>query len=77
MFSYSQIGYQKLILRIHTSKEIPKKELNKKNREIRYKGVVTKVKHQVCYIRIIRIVNGREYIEEEKEIRLPLVVLSG
>ena len=35
------------------------------------KGVVTKLKHQACYVKIIEIVNQREDIELEQEIRVP------
>ena len=35
------------------------------------KGIVTKVKHQVCYVKIIDIVNEREDIEVGQEIRVP------
>ena len=35
------------------------------------KGIVTKVKHQVCYVKIIEIVNEREDIEVGQEIRVP------
>ena len=35
------------------------------------KEVVTKRKLQICNVRIIEIVNEREYIEAQKEIRVP------
>ena len=35
------------------------------------KGIVTKVKHQLCYVKIIDIVNEREDIEVGQEIRVP------
>ena len=27
------------------------------------KGIITKIKHQVCYVKIIDIVNSRDYIK--------------
>ena len=53
-------------------REKPKKG-TKHQRAERYdiKGIVTKVKHQVCYVKIIEIVNEREEIEVGQEIRVP------
>ena len=59
MFSYSQIGYQKLVLRSPTSKEkYQRKELSIKELRDDIKRVVTKTKFQICYVRIIEIANG-------------------
>ena len=72
MLSNSQIGYQKLTLRNHTPREMPKKG-TKHQRTERYdiKGEVTKSKLQICYIKIIEIFNEREDIEAQQEIRVP------
>ena len=62
----------KLSLRNHTSRKKPKKGTNHQRTE-RYdiKGVVTKAKLKICYIRIIEIVNERKEIETQQEIRVP------
>ena len=58
MLSYSQIGYQKLTLKGPTSKERnQRKELSIKELRDDIKWVVTKTKFQICYVRIIEIVN--------------------
>ena len=36
-----------------------------------FKGVVTKVKHQICYVKIIEIVNERKDFEAQQEIGVP------
>ena len=68
MLSYLQVWYQKFTLRNHTSKEINQiKELSiKELRDMILKGVVIKLKHQVCYARIIEIANEREDIEKNR-----------
>ena len=72
MLPYSQIGYQKLTIRNHTSKEKPKKGAKHQRTERQYiKVVVAKVKLQVCYVRIIETTNEREDIEVQQEIRIP------
>ena len=34
------------------------------------KGIITKIKHQVCYVKIINIVNSRDDIKIGEEIRV-------
>ena len=34
------------------------------------KGIITKIKHQVCYVKIIDIVNSRDDIKIGEEIRV-------
>ena len=73
MLSYEQIGYKKInIKKPYFKREKPKKG-TKHQRAERHdiKGIVTKVKHQVCYVKIIEIVNEREDIEVVQEIRVP------
>ena len=61
----------KLSLRNHTSREKPKKG-TKHQRTERHdiRGVITNGDHQICYIRIIEIVNERKDIETQQEIRV-------
>ena len=48
------------------------KKGSKHQRHERYdmKGVITKIKHQVCYVKIIDIVNSRDDIKIGEEIRV-------
>ena len=72
MLPSSQIGYQKSTLRNHTSREKLKKGTRHQRTERHcIKGVVAKVKPQVCYVRITEITNKREDIEVQQEIRAP------
>ena len=34
------------------------------------KGIITKIKHQVCYVKIIDIVNSKDYIKIGENIRV-------
>ena len=61
-----------LTLRNHISREKPKKGTKHQGTERHYiKGVVAKVKLQVCYVKIFDITNERIDIEAQQEIRAP------
>ena len=72
MLFYLQIGYQKLTLRNPTSKERNQRKMLsiKELRDMLLKSS-TKANLQICYVRIIEIVNDSEDIETQQEIRVP------
>ena len=65
-----------LINKINPKKQYYNREKSKKvgkhQRNERYdmKGIITKIKHQVCYVKVIDIVNSRDDIKIGEKIRV-------
>ena len=61
-----------IIKRPYFKREKPKKgKKHQRTEKHDFKGVITNVNHQICYVRIVETVNERKDIEAQQEIRAP------
>ena len=72
MLSYYKLDINIIFKKPYFKREKPEKGTRHQRTERHdIKGVITNGNHQICYIRIIEIINERKHIEAHQEIRVP------